>query len=250
MGGYPDLMDKDSDYIKSPEDLDAVLDFIMEERAPLYNNYPADDIQDGKEAVEIKEEHFQNLSKGGYDRNRARDYAMNWAYSRNGSNYPDFEGAGGGGDCTNFVSQAIHAGGIEMKGSGDGCKHEVNSSEWYVNKRTGFWPCFGNWSNWEWSTPWATTWPFRNYHAYKAGNATVPGWTTSAATADAHLGVGDVVQLQHLTSNGWSTYHVMIVTEDIYRDLKVTYHSNDTRNRRLGTIWLGSNNRFMLVKFK
>jgi hypothetical protein len=45
-----------------------------------------------------------------YNGNNAASYADTWALSRNPS-FPDF----GGDDCTNFVSQALHAGGFPEK---------------------------------------------------------------------------------------------------------------------------------------
>ncbi|MEW6558489.1 MAG: amidase domain-containing protein, partial [Elusimicrobiota bacterium] len=50
-----------------------------------------------------------------YDRIRAVNYADTWAYSRNTDKYYDYENVGG--DCTNFVSQCLIAGGIRF-GSG------------------------------------------------------------------------------------------------------------------------------------
>jgi len=47
-------------------------------------------------------------------RHAAAQYAMIWALNRN-SKYPDYSFEnGGGGDCTNFVSQAMYAGGWPM----------------------------------------------------------------------------------------------------------------------------------------
>lgn len=46
-----------------------------------------------------------------YDRNRAVAYAHQWALTRNPSYY-NFDGIGG--DCTNFISQCIYAGGGVM----------------------------------------------------------------------------------------------------------------------------------------
>jgi len=248
MGHYPDLTGKGSDYVKSPEELNAVIDFIMKERAPLYKNYPLDGDQNDKEVGEIKEDHSRNhLKAGGYDRIKAKDYALHWAKRRNG-NYPDFSGFGAGGDCTNFVSQAIEAGGIRTEGSGDGCKHEVNNAEWYVHRGGGGWDCWGAENDWEWSTPWAVPYPFRVYHRDK-GNAQELGWTTSAATAAAHLDIGDVVQIQKDRGNGWVTGHAMIVTEVLHNDLRVTYHSVDTENQKLSDIILGGR-RFQLVRFR
>lgn len=49
-----------------------------------------------------------------YDGEVAANYAMKWALARNPI-YPDFssdsDSPGGGGDCTNFISQALRAGG-------------------------------------------------------------------------------------------------------------------------------------------
>ena len=47
----------------------------------------------------------------GYDRFRAVAYALRWALSRN-PRYFDFEDIGG--DCTNYVSQCMCAGGGVM----------------------------------------------------------------------------------------------------------------------------------------
>ena len=46
-----------------------------------------------------------------YNRLRAVEYARRWALSRNPL-FPDYTGRGG--DCTNFVSQAIYAGSCQM----------------------------------------------------------------------------------------------------------------------------------------
>ena len=47
----------------------------------------------------------------GYDRQKAVQYARRWAFGRN-ARYLDFSGLGG--DCANFVSQCLYAGGGEM----------------------------------------------------------------------------------------------------------------------------------------
>lgn len=44
-----------------------------------------------------------------YDREKAVAYAHKWAYGRNPA-YADFSAMGG--DCTNFLSQCLHAGGL------------------------------------------------------------------------------------------------------------------------------------------
>ncbi|MDD4003265.1 MAG: amidase domain-containing protein [Clostridia bacterium] len=47
------------------------------------------------------------MRKSGYNRIKAVEYAAKWTYSRN-PKYYNFDGLGG--DCTNFISQAIFAG--------------------------------------------------------------------------------------------------------------------------------------------
>jgi hypothetical protein len=48
-----------------------------------------------------------------YNRFMAVQYALKWAFNRNPA-FPDYSAQGGGGDCTNFVSQALLAGGWTM----------------------------------------------------------------------------------------------------------------------------------------
>ncbi|MEW2492109.1 amidase domain-containing protein [Streptomyces nodosus] len=52
----------------------------------------------------------KNFTASGYDYNAMADYAAKHWNNYN-PDYPDFNGAGAGGDCTNFVSQALKAGG-------------------------------------------------------------------------------------------------------------------------------------------
>jgi len=251
IGDYPGLTGEKSKYVKSSKDIKAVRDFIKLELERIYGDLPPEYDQDMKEMQPLengKSEPDDSSKSGSYNRYDAKDYALDWAYDRN-SDYPDFSTAGGGGDCTNFVSQAIYHGGLSMSGSGDGCKHENNYAEWYVESGGSNF-CFGNWSSWEWSTPWSTTWPFRYYHSTHTNNATTLGWTTSASTADWYLRVGDVVQIQQKNNqNQWRTAHTMIVTGDISNDLLVSYHTEDERNKELSDIYLGNDKRFVLVKF-
>lgn len=66
-----------------------------------------------------------------YDRKKAVDYAIEWAYRRNPAYY-DFSDIGG--DCTNFVSQVLYA--------GSGIMNYTPTFGWYyisVNNRTPSW---------------------------------------------------------------------------------------------------------------
>ena len=52
----------------------------------------------------------KNLTASGYDYKAMVAYATKY-WSKYNTEYPDFNGAGAGGDCTNFVSQSLKAGG-------------------------------------------------------------------------------------------------------------------------------------------
>lgn len=65
-----------------------------------------------------------------YDREKAASYAKTWALKYN-PQYADFNGMGG--DCTNFASQVVHAG---------GCPMNYNQYGWYytsLNDRAPSW---------------------------------------------------------------------------------------------------------------
>ena len=69
-----------------------------------------------------------------YDRVAAVEYARKWALSRN-PQFKDYEQWGG--NCTNYISQCINAGGIPMDSDGNNVMKEWY---WYSdNKRTPSW---------------------------------------------------------------------------------------------------------------
>lgn len=76
-----------------------------------------------------------------YNRNGAVAYAHQWAFARN-SDYYNFDDLGG--DCTNFVSQAIHEGGNGLMVFGG--DHGTGTPGWYylsVNDRATAWTDVG-----------------------------------------------------------------------------------------------------------
>ncbi len=58
-----------------------------------------------------------------YDRGAAIDYAWTWCGSSRNPAYCDYSGVGG--DCTNFVSQCLMAGGVYPGGWGSGGTEEI-----------------------------------------------------------------------------------------------------------------------------
>jgi len=75
-------------------------------------------------------------NRGLFDREAMRQYQQQWALSRNTKHYPDYSYSGG--DCQNYVSQVIAAGGTPMD--------TVGSRQWYYFKdgrRSPSWAAVG-----------------------------------------------------------------------------------------------------------
>ncbi len=255
-GEYPEITGDNSGFIKNQEELDSVFDYAWEHSGykDLYSGYEESSVEEATPPPSRFEQQVTVLQSPSSGRSMAIAYAYEW--SEAGTNdhhnpyYPDF----GLDDCTSFVSQAMKAGGFVESGSGDGCKHEDTSTEWYIDPNPS--PpitCLGDFRDWEWSTGWSVPWPFRDYFAFQNDYAIAHGWTTSTVTAKYYLSPGDVVQLQfEEETDVWTSYHTMIVTDEDNEELYVTYHSNASGNdevdKPLSSIDLGTNRRFMLVE--
>ncbi len=153
-----------------------------------------------------------------YIREKALDYARAWAWGGaavlRSPDWPDYEAYGG--DCQNFVSQCLLAGGIPMDWQG------------------GFqWKWFGHTPNlWQEARGRSPAWSgVREFYAYCAGNS----GSGLAARTDIPLGgllPGDVVQFSALEN--WR--HSALVTGEILdadgvrKDLLVASHCPDREN--------------------
>ena len=123
-----------------------------------------------------------------YDRIAAVEYARRWALDRN-PNFKDYEEFGG--NCTNFISQCINAGGIPMDHQGNNI---MKQWYWYSDKNR---------------TPsWTGSQPFFEYLINNNNDDTDNfGVYASESTYD-ELELGDLVQL---IENG-RAYHTMIIS--------------------------------------
>ena len=147
-----------------------------------------------------------------YGRERAVEYARRWALSRNPL-FADFAGVGG--DCTNFVSQAILAGSCEMNGT----------------------PTFG----WYFRSPEdrAPSWTgVDEFFDFITGSGDFPPLLSRVGpfgyvTSREYLSVGDVVQL---ANGAGEFYHTLMIT-DIAPDgeIFVSAHTNDALDRPLSS---------------
>ncbi|MDO5094331.1 MAG: amidase domain-containing protein [Propionibacteriaceae bacterium] len=143
----------------------------------------------------------QELSSA--QRQNVADCALQWWNSKN-DNYPmDYAN-----DCTNFTSQALHAGGWQFQ--------------------------YGLWrSNWAWwgynrrvppkaSYPWGGAENFYRYAAQNTGRTSIHRYMSQ-------IRVGDILQYR---ADGYTNMnHSMVVTKKDSRTFYLTYHTDDTRNR-------------------
>ena len=138
-----------------------------------------------------------------YDREKAVMYARKYALQRNPLFFT-FEGIGG--NCTNFVSQCILAGGCVM--------NFTPVYGWYylsVNRRSASW----------------TGVDF--FYDFMINNAGVGPFGQEIALADAKI--GDVIQL----SNGTEFYHTIIISEIAENEIFVCANSVDSLDRPLSS---------------
>ncbi|MFE1772757.1 amidase domain-containing protein [Streptomyces sp. NPDC059008] len=150
----------------------------------------------------------KNFSATGYRYNAMAAYATKYWNSYN-PDYPDFSGAGSGGDCTNFVSQSLKAGGWQH----------------VPGYTTDFHKWFGN------SDIQSDSFVGVNEFSWFALSSKR---VTSLANVY-QMDVGDVLQLDF--DRDGSKDHSMIVTKRSRLGMPyVTYHSTDTYNRSVASI--------------
>ena len=146
-----------------------------------------------------------------YNRERAVEYALKWALSRNTLFY-DF--TGGGGNCTNFVSQSVLAGSLTM--------NPTDTFGWYytnLNDRSPSWT------------------GVREFYEFMCGIGDFAPVSDRVGpfceeVAREKIEIGDVVQLAN--SRG-QFYHSLLVTGFGDGDILISAQSNDALNRPLST---------------
>lgn len=146
-----------------------------------------------------------------YMRERAVQYALRWALSRNPL-FPDFAGIGG--DCTNFVSQAVLAGSCVM--------NETLDFGWYYFSSENRAPA---WTGVEFFYKFITGAP--DFAAENGGEGPY-----GIETDTSMLQLGDVVQLANAEG---VFYHSLMITGFDGDEILVSAHTNDARNRPLST---------------
>ena len=158
-----------------------------------------------------------------YDGGQASSYALNHALNYN-PNYADF--SGNGGDCTNFISQCLYAGGISQH---VGTAYSTNS--WFYKTSTNR------------SATWTSANIFKNYVTGSSSKINMPSSSWGSVT------YGDIIQLL----SGSNAYHSMIVSGIVYgtsgrSDLLICCHSADRRHVSLSEYFGSSTKKYYHVK--
>lgn len=146
-----------------------------------------------------------------YDREKALAYARRWAFSRNPLFF-NFTGVGG--DCTNFVSQAVLAGSCVMNFTPD--------FGWYYISPDDRAPAFtGVEFFWDF---------FTGAPEFAMQNGGIGPFGREVAREQAVP--GDVIQLGRANGD-W--YHTLLITDLSANDILVAAHSNDVYGRPLSS---------------
>ena len=158
-----------------------------------------------------------------YDRARAVEYARRWALARN-TVFDDF--TGGGGDCTNFVSQAVFAGCCQM--------NFTDTFGWYfrsVNDR---------------APAWTGVEAFFDFFTGSGDFApvTMREGPFGYATEREYVSPGDVVQLSNADGD---FYHTLMITGISGEEIFVSAHSNDALDRPLSSYVNASGMRYIRI---
>ena len=140
-----------------------------------------------------------------------------------------------GGDCTNYVSQILHYGGMAMRGNANS-RDAITS--WFMDKYLDIY----NTSNY------SATWSSAGYFTYHWGTNSMGTGNERAYSCKYYIGqdivdnfsliktsisVGDVIQL---TSNGATgRYHTLAVYSLESNDIKMSCHTPNTKTRSLLT---------------
>ncbi|WP_047982862.1 amidase domain-containing protein [Ornithinibacillus californiensis] len=186
--------------------------FVREERTIPYEFIMKNgEILDHKQTVEGQpEEQLENLKpdtstdeKGerfSYDRLAAVQYAERWWNSYN-PQYRKFDV-----DCTNYVSQCLHAGGAPMRGA--------------PNRSQGWWYSGNNWS-YSWAVAHSLRW-------FLSGST--HGLKGTEVESASELEPGDIICYDFQGDGRWD-HNTIVVAKDAYGLPLVNAHTQNSRHR-------------------
>ncbi len=151
-----------------------------------------------------------------YSPEKAVEYAITYAFNYNTDRYPSY--AGKGGDCANFISQALNAGGKPMIGA-----NATNFNNWFCRSNQ-LWDVDKISSTWRGADAFGYYWVTKTV-SYKDFDKSYFNDDSKFKKVLSYGHRGDAVSL--LNSNG-RPFHTLIIIDYEKNDLICAAHSNDT----------------------
>jgi hypothetical protein len=166
------------------------------------------------------------MARASYTRSVAVDYALEY-YNGTNPDYPNLRGLGG--DCANFVSQCLLAGGKSMTG------------DWYIYRKNSVYPAPTSVDELDYSwrladpSPWISAKEFNNFWSDYATTYTydVTEYETDHTTIySKSIYTGDAVQLLSPVLWWYEGYHTMLIVgyDTSAKDFVYAAHSSNTKD--------------------
>lgn len=169
-------------------------------------------------------------SNANYNREKAKEYIDKYWKNYNQS-YPSFHK--GGGDCTNFVSQILHAGGMAFTDDGIADRYT-----WYTN-----WYCKSGATNVDGDTRVSLSWKvavaFKNHWMKKSAKAYMLSYLRAIESMEGlvdDLYIGDIVQFCYSNGTPWHSLGITGYSIDSLskkRDIILASHTKNSNTRSL-----------------
>jgi len=152
-----------------------------------------------------------------YDRDEAYSYMTDYTEDYNEDEYPYYSSDG---DCTNFASQVLRAGGMDFT-SRSTCP---TTNHWYYYYDSWGWGRTGTWTKaHQFRQHWGDVNNQGLKRAYKMTNYTVSSALSNLSTIRSAVKKGDIIQ--HTKYVGGETYHSQIVYSKPIGDITIANHS-------------------------
>lgn len=206
------------EFLISNSFLDKTINDIIEENTNRYN-----DATNNTRSAKVS----------GYSASDAAAYAVKWGEARNDI-YPNYNLSGG--DCTNFVSQCIYAGGFDMNGSSASVGTVESTSKWYciyIKSTLGV-------RRYAVTTSWVRVSDFNTYLSSLVTKST----KTTLSSLISSCSAGDVVQLADKTTG--TPYHSIIINSKDSTTAHFCGHSKDRSDKDVKAYLKESTDNFIL----
>ena len=174
-----------------------------------------------------------------YDKHAAANYALRWGMSFN----PEYANHTGQGDCTNFVSQCVHAGGVPMRRP----RSVYARPDIYRTNMYWYSVRYKNYRNayrWKETTAWTTVKGFFAHWKFKKNTKIIK--CKNLEELKKKVDLGDIVQL-HSRKEGW--HHSIIIS--VKESSKICYAGHSKRHKwaNINKIKKGQD-KYRIIRFK